>query len=84
MKSSDIMTRPQDLKKSPKSFLNITNQMSQQSGRFFFKFFGPSQNTYMNFKIQFQRQSVSLKVEFPIFIQFSLSIGLKTAPPNSY
>ena len=28
MKSSDIMTRPQDLKKSPKSFLNINNQKS--------------------------------------------------------
>ena len=62
MKSSDIMTRPQDLEKSPKPFLNITNQMSQQS--------------------EFQRESVSLKVEFPIFIQFSLASAWKPPHPT--
>ena len=77
------MTRPQDLKKSPTSFLNITNQMSQQGGRFF-QIFWAFSIYFMNFKIQFQSQSVSLKVEFPIFIQFSLAVSLKTAPPNSY
>ena len=56
--------------------------MSQQSGRFFFKFVGPSQNTSMNFKIQFQRQSVSLKVKFPIFIEFSLASAWKPPHPT--
>ena len=56
--------------------------MSQQSGRFFFKFIGPSQNTYMNFKIQFQRQSVSLKVEFPISFNFLYPSAWKLPHPT--
>ena len=51
MKSSGVMTSPQDLKKS---LINCDNIV----GGFFSKFVGPSQNTYINFKIQFQRQSV--------------------------